>query len=204
MNIYQKLQQVMRAVAYIKKDTEVRDGGGYKAVTHDMVTALVRPHFLDAGIIMHPTLLEGRTESTGKSTQKGTPIVRYVGIYDVAFVNAEDPQDRAVVRIEAHAEDTGDKAPGKAVSYACKYAVLKVLMLETGENDESRMAPEPPPLTDAQEATLQEMRDAALNGTDALRRAWGGLTKEQRLALGGHLDSLKEAAAKADSKGKAA
>ena len=41
--------------------------------------------------------------------------------------------------VEAHASDNGDKAPGKALSYATKSAILKTLSLETGENDESRV-----------------------------------------------------------------
>lgn len=204
MNIYQKIQQVMKAVAYVKKDTTVRDAGGYRAVSHDAVTAMVRPHFLEAGIVMYPTLVDAKTESSGKSTKNETPIIRYTGIYDVAFVSVEDPQDRIVVHIEAHAEDTGDKAPGKAISYACKYALLKVLMLETGENDEGRVHVEPPPLTDEQEAALAVLRNAALDGMDALKRAWHDIGKDFRLALGGHIDSLKEAAAQADSERKAA
>lgn len=34
--------------------------------------------------------------------------------------------------------DNADKAPGKALSYAKKYAMLKLFEIETGENDESR------------------------------------------------------------------
>jgi hypothetical protein len=43
-----------------------------------------------------------------------------------------------MVIVSAHANDQGDKAPGKALSYAVKSAILKVLMIETGESDESR------------------------------------------------------------------
>jgi hypothetical protein len=56
-----------------------------------------------------------------------------------AVVNIDDPTDRAVLPIEAHALDQGDKAPGKAMSYATKYAMLKLLSLETGEADEGRV-----------------------------------------------------------------
>ena len=52
--------------------------------------------------------------------------------------------------------------------------------------------------TDAQEVALQELRDSALNGSEALRTAWQALTKPVRLALAGELASLKDAAAKAD------
>lgn len=199
MNVYQKLNGVMRKVAYVQKDTTVRDAGGYRAVSHDAVTAMVRPHFLEAGIIVHPTLTASKTESSGKQTKNETPIIRYTGEYDVAFVNADDPADRIVVHIEAHAEDTGDKAPGKAISYAVKYALLKVLMLETGESDEGRVTVEPPPLTEEQEAVLQSLRDAALKGTDALKAAWHALDKGMRLDLARELDSLKAAAAAVDS-----
>ena len=34
--------------------------------------------------------------------------------------------------------DNADKAPGKALSYAKKYAVLKLFEIETGEDEESR------------------------------------------------------------------
>jgi hypothetical protein len=53
-------------------------------------------------------------------------------------VNADDPTDKFSIEIEAHALDHGDKAPGKALSYAKKYAVLKLLDIETGEDEEGR------------------------------------------------------------------
>lgn len=150
MNIYQRLQAVMKEVAYIQKDATVTAGGSYKAVTHDMVTAVVRPHFVAHGIVVIPRLIEGGVVATNRETKGGTPIIRYEGRYEVSFVNVEDPADVCVIPIAAHAEDQGDKAPGKALSYATKYAVLKALMLETGESDESRVATKPEPLTEAE------------------------------------------------------
>ena len=50
----------------------------------------------------------------------------------------------------------------------------------------------------AQEATLQTLRDAAMQGTEALKSAWKALTKAQRDGLAGELAALKEAAVKAD------
>ncbi len=109
----------------------------------------------------------------------------------------DEPTDRITVRLDAHADDYGDKAPGKALSYATKYAILKVLMLESGENEEGRIKPETS-LTDEEEAALQKMRDAALEGTKALETAWKAATKQTRLALATQLDSLKEAARETD------
>ena len=53
-------------------------------------------------------------------------------------MNADDPTDRLTIVIESHAMDNADKAPGKAVSYANKYALLKLFEIETGEDEESR------------------------------------------------------------------
>ena len=196
MNIYQRVQKVMQAVAYVKKDKNVTGAGeGYMAVTHDMVTAIVRPHFVAAGIILSPRVVIGAMVDTGRKSKSGNPAMRYEGTFEVDFVNADDPQDRITVRLDAHADDYGDKAPGKALSYATKYAVLKLLMLETGEDDEGRLGPPQAEYTEEQQTQLQELRDAALNGHDALKAAWSGLTKPQRQALSGELDALKAAAA---------
>jgi hypothetical protein len=193
----------MKSVAYIKKDKAVEN---YTAVTHDNVTAKVRQHFIEAGIALHPTLVSAKTEQTGKTTSKGNPYIRYEGLYDIAFVNIDDPADRIVVRIESHAEDTGDKAPGKAISYATKYATLKVLMLETGDADESRAGheTEDKALTEEQEKALQSLREASMDGSGKLKAKWQEIGKDNRFALAAHLDSLKTAAKEADAVGKKA
>ena len=38
--------------------------------------------------------------------------------------------------------DNADKSPGMALSYATKYAILKVFNIETGEDEESRFGTE--------------------------------------------------------------
>lgn len=196
MNIYQKLQAVMREVAYVKKDKEVKagTGGTYNAVTHDMVTAMVRQHFVTQGIIVVPRLTRGEVVDTGRKTQGGNPIIRFEGFYDISFVNADDPSDVATVPVCAHAEDQGDKAPGKALSYATKGAILKVLMLETGDDDEGRIRQDEPELDDAQTAILQSLRDEALKGIEPLKLAWAALSKEQRTPMQSFLVGLKKAA----------
>jgi len=190
-NIYQRINAVMQAVEYVKKDTRV--DGKYNAVTHDQVTALTRRHFVEHGILVLPTLTSGVVVDTGRKTSSGNPIIRYEGEYDVTFQNVDEPADNFVRHVSAHAEDQGDKAPGKALSYAVKSLVLKVLQLETGDTDESRVAPEPT-LTDAQQKALESLQTAAMEGTVALEEKWGAIGKENRFALARYLDDLKIAA----------
>lgn len=52
--------------------------------------------------------------------------------------------------------------------------------------------------TEAQLIALQELRDAALNGTDALKVAWQAWGADTRRALADELPALKAAAAEAD------
>jgi hypothetical protein len=138
LNVYERLAAVREQVAYLQKEKQVDGaGGGYKVVTHDQVTANVRPEFHKQGILVVPKVLESRVVDAG-ATAKGTPIIRYEARFSIAFVNINEPADRVDVELDAHALDHGDKAPGKAVSYATKYAMLKVLSIETGEDDESR------------------------------------------------------------------
>ena len=195
LNIYQRVRQVMAKVAYVRKDKQVEN---YMAVTHDMVTAMVRPHFLEAGIVVSPRVTTATMVDTGRKSKSGNPAMRYEGRFQVDFVNVDAPEDRITIELDAQADDYGDKAPGKALSYATKYAILKLLMLETGENDEGRVTQEAE-LSEAEEAKLQELRDAALNGTEALSLAWQSAGQPMRLALASHLKALKEAATAAGS-----
>jgi hypothetical protein len=138
-NIFQRINEVRKKAAYVQKDKTV-SGQNYKAVTHDAVTALLRNHLIDQGIVIVPRLRSSSVETIG-ATQGGSPIIRYTGCYDIDFVNCDDPSDRITVPGEAHANDHGDKAPGKATSYATKYAMLKLFSIETGEDDEGRVEP---------------------------------------------------------------
>lgn len=147
MNLMQRINAVRKAINYIQKDKSVSTGqsGSYKAVTHDMVTAMVRPHLVEHGVVSWPVLVE----SVSQPFEVDVNMVRakqfrYEATYDFHFANADDPKDEIVIRIQAHAMDNADKAPGKALSYAKKYAVLKLFDIETGEDDESRVPEEFP------------------------------------------------------------
>ena len=162
MNILEKLNEVRKNIEYIKKDAVVNNR--YKAVTHDMVTAMVRDHLVCQGILVCPSLESSAVADTGTKTKGGTPIIRYEARYKVAFLNEKDPQDALAIIVEAHANDEGDKAPGKALSYATKNALLKVLSIETGENDEARIEAVPAAYTDQQKAIF----DTLISQGDAL------------------------------------
>lgn len=147
-NIYQRINAVMKAVAYVQKDKAVPGmGAGYKAVTHDQLVATIRQHVVSAGIAVTVSQTRGRYNEKGQKWDKDSKQLipdsmrLYEGEYDVSLVNIDKPEEKVTVHVEAHAMDNGDKAPGKAITYATKSAMLKLFWLETGENDESRVGP---------------------------------------------------------------
>lgn len=156
-NIYQRINAVMKVVEYVQKDATVSTGGGsYKAVSHDMVLAVLRKEMVLHGIVV-------RVEQVGSAMlqmqDKKNDIKQhlYSGDYAIHFHNMDKPDDFLTVTVNGHAADNQDKAPGKAMSYAVKYAMLKTFGLETGENEESRFAD---PYTPEQAEVYHELLDA--------------------------------------------
>lgn len=136
LNIYQRINAVRKAIGYVQKDKNVSAGAGgsYKAVTHDAVTGMVRSALIEHGVVIVPSVIS----ATFNQKEPDAKQRLYEATYQIEFVNIDEPTDRIVTQQNAHALDNGDKAPGKAMSYATKYAILKLFNIETGEDEESR------------------------------------------------------------------
>lgn len=140
-NIFQRINAVREKNDFIKKTKEITGAGTYKVVTHDEVTRELRDDLIKEGIVIVPSVESDPRvqQDTGMVMgSKSIPMIRFEAVYAVAFVNVDDPSDRVVMRVAAHAIDSGDKAPGKAASYATKTAMLKMFSIVTGENEEER------------------------------------------------------------------
>lgn len=162
-NIYQRINSVMTRVAYVQKDVSVSGGGNYKAVSHDMVLAVLRQAMVDEGIVTAVTQVAGEILQL-RDKNAGINMHLYGATYEIKFVNMDSPEDFCLVVFHSHATDSGDKAPSKSASVAVKYAMLKTFGLETGENDERRVEVEGPPFTDIQKAEFDEYIEANNNG----------------------------------------
>lgn len=123
-NIYQRLHEVMKECSYVQKEDK-KVNGQYTFVSHDAVTAKLRPAFIKNGIVYHPVELV--QQCNGNRTEV---------TFKVRFVNVDDPEDFIDVPTFGYGIDPQDKGPGKAMSYGVKYALLKTLGLETGDDPE--------------------------------------------------------------------
>lgn len=123
-NLFQRILRVMEDVSYVQKE-EKKVNNQYTFVSHDAVIAKLRPALIKHGIVVVPTVLEFKQD--GNTT---------VVSYRVSFINAENPADFIQVDTLGYGVDPQDKGPGKAMSYAYKYAMLKMFCLETGDDPE--------------------------------------------------------------------
>lgn len=163
-NIHQRLAAVMRDVSYIRK--EAKQGMNYTIVSHDAVTAKVRPVLLQHGIVYYPV----RCEYAHNGNRAECAMT-------VRFVNIDDPADHFDVPTFGYGVDSQDKGPGKAMSYAVKYALLKALGLETGDDPETESvnySPADPAVTAIAIQTAKE-NAAACADLNALAAWWKGL-----------------------------
>lgn len=130
MTLGQRMHLVMTRVNYIQKDKpKAAEPGGkqlrYSIVSHDAVTALIRENTVACGLIYYPLGGSMKVERDGNLTQ-----VQLV----IRFQSIDDSEDVIDVDGLGYGIDTGDKGPGKAISYAVKYALLKAFGLETGDD----------------------------------------------------------------------
>ena len=141
MNIYQKMLLATAQIEKVAKNLKVEMGrGSYKAVSEADVLAAVKPIECEHGIYSYPVarnLIETATLTTskeynGNKTESNQLFMRLETVY--RFVNTEKPDEFIDITTYGDGIDSGDKAPGKAMTYADKYALLKAYKIETGDD----------------------------------------------------------------------
>lgn len=129
-NIYQRINAVMSECDYVQKK-QAQQGKGVK---YDEVMAMIRELLIKHGIVM----VVRQKEMACLSGVDGTKQKVYQGCYEMDLVNMDNPSEVVTHSAYAHGMDGGDKAPGKAHTYAVKIMLVKGFGIETGEDEESR------------------------------------------------------------------
>lgn len=141
MNIYEKMSEAGKKIARVPKNLIVGTGRNqYKAVAEADILAAVKDAEAEQKIFSFPVaheIVESRTITNkggedGRSWEKESRFVRVKTTY--RFVNMEKPEEFIEVIGYGDGIDTLDKAPGKAVTYADKYALMKAYKIETGDD----------------------------------------------------------------------
>lgn len=137
VNIYEKLLSISRDASAVAKNLTVGIGkSSYKAVGEADVLAAVKPLEAKYGVYSYPISrrIINAEVYTAKNDygEKSTQFVRLETVY--RFVNIEKPDEYVEITTYGDGVDPQDKAPGKAMTYADKYALLKAYKLITGDD----------------------------------------------------------------------
>lgn len=192
LNIYQRINAVTQDKSiYIKKGSAGQGTG----VNYDEVIAVLQPLLVKHGIVVS---IDKIGEARSRETKKGAYI--YECDFDISYINIDDPKDRLVTRVESHAQDGGDKATGKSMTYATKTSMLKVFGIETGEQDESREELRDTVMIDTETAQLlgNKMVEPDANGNMVWSSKANKLLAKYRIDDPKYLKQTKLAAFKKD------
>ena len=142
MNIYEKLSAITNEISAVAKNLNVGYGKAqYKAVGEADVLAAVKPTEEKYKVYSYPVsrrVIESNvlTSLDKDGNEKRQLFMRIEVVY--RFVNMENPEEYIDITTYGDGVDPGDKAPGKAMTYADKYALLKAYKIITGDDPDQK------------------------------------------------------------------
>ena len=142
MNIYEKLSAITNEISAVAKNLNVGYGKSqYKAVGEADVLAAVKPTETKYKVYSYPVsrrVIESNvlTSLDKDGNEKRQLFMRLEVVY--RFVNMENPEEYIDITTYGDGVDPGDKAPGKAMTYADKYALLKAYKIITGDDPDQK------------------------------------------------------------------
>ena len=155
MSIYEKMAKIRDEAGVVAKNLEisVSSTNRYKAVSERDVLDTIRPLMEKYRIYAYPIAREcderDRIISTFKDTTKSNFYFHYKNI--MRFVNLDNTSEYVDVVSYSTGIDSGDKADGKAMTYADKYAFMKAFMLSTGDDPDQEASKEYKPTITTQQ-----------------------------------------------------
>ena len=167
LNIYEKLSLIENEIGVVEKCLNVSMGkGSYKAVSERDVLDAIKPIEQKYRVYSYPCDTEIiNNEVLEKNNNYGTTTSQFLRLKRVyRFVNIDKPDEYVDVVSYGDGIDTGDKAPGKAMTYADKYALMKAYKLSTGDDPDKDASPQEgyrkattQPISDSQKETIKRL-----------------------------------------------
>ncbi len=142
-NIYQRMSAITNELQRVAKNLSVSTGkSSYKAVGEADILDAVKPMEVANGVYSYPitrNIVDSGTienESidygTKEKLKKSQLFMRVETVY--RFVNMDNPTEFIEITTYGDGVDSQDKAPGKAMTYADKYALMKAYKITTGDD----------------------------------------------------------------------
>lgn len=145
LNIYEKMNLITNEIGVIEKNLkiDVTKTRSYKAVSERDVIDGVKPLEEKYRIYSYPVSRKIVDKDVlTKETDYGTTNSLFMRIETIyRFVNIDKTDEYIETTVYGDGIDTGDKAPGKAMTYADKYALMKAYKLSTGDDPDNEASP---------------------------------------------------------------
>lgn len=146
LNIYEKMSAIVNELGTVAKNLSVDLGKGknYKAVQEKDVLDAIKPLEEKYRIYSYPKERKVIDKDIlEKETSYGITKSLYMRIETVyEFVNLDKPEEKITMVSYGDGIDSGDKAPGKAMTYSDKYSLLKAYKVATGDDPDKEASPE--------------------------------------------------------------
>lgn len=144
-NIFQRMSRITAEISAVAKNLQVGVGkGSYKAAGEADVLASVKPIENKYGVYSYPidrSIVESGTME--RETQYGKSVQLYMRIrVTYRFLCIDNPESYIDIVSYGDGVDSQDKAPGKAMTYADKYALMKAYKIITGDDPDQNQSEE--------------------------------------------------------------
>lgn len=150
LNIYEKMSLITEEMGVVEKNLKVQvtKSNSYQAVSERDILDTVKPlekkyrvysFPVDRNVIDNDILVK-EVEYNGAVTKTNTLYMRLEITY--RFINIDNPEEFIDIKTYGDGLDTGDKAPGKAMTYGDKYALMKAYKISTGDDPDKDPSPE--------------------------------------------------------------
>lgn len=138
LNIFERVALITAEIGSVNKDLKVGEGEkSYQATSEGSVLSAVKPLEEKYRVFSYATSREKETqiiekEYTWNGQQRKIRQVKVDITATYRFVNIDNPKEYIETISYGTGLDTGDKAAGKAMTYADKYALMKMYKISTG------------------------------------------------------------------------
>lgn len=141
MNLYQRLLAIEGELQTVPKNFEIGTGKyAYKAVSEVDVKRAVRPLEQKYGVKSFPVHAEEIANQIVMNGERANFWLRLRVTY--RFVNVDNPSEFIDIPCYGDGIDPGDKAPGKALTYANKYGAIQMYHLQSGDDPDKEASKE--------------------------------------------------------------
>jgi hypothetical protein len=192
MNLYEKLLCITSEIGKVNKNLLVGEGrSSYKAVGEADVLKAVKElekkyrvySFPFSREVIKDEVIEKEKKYNNEITVTTQNFIRLQIIY--RFINVDDPKEFIDIFSYGDGIDSQDKAPGKAMTYADKYALLKAYKIVTGDD------PDQKPSEEGKQKTVNKVtKTEAISIRNLMVRK--GLDVEQQLKSNYKINSTEE------------